>query len=390
MAEGSAGGSRRGRLIPAIVAATNARRRRAARCALSPRLLQSQSPPPASIPPPEEPIIAAREVVKRYGETIAVAGLDLAIWPGEIFGILGPNGAGKTTTLEMLEGLRAPERGMIRVAGFDPATEPERVHRVIGVQLQTTALFDYLSCAEIVALFAALYGADASPARVDGLLRLVGLEEKRRSRVDTLSGGQKQRLAVALALVNVPRIVFLDEPTTGLDPAARRALWQTIRDIRQAGTTVVLTTHYMDEAEQLCDRIAIMDRGRVVACDTPRALIDALGAEATVRAAVTGGTLAAAAAERLRGVVGAELMGQNGQTTLALRTADAQATLIDLLALAERERLTLSGLSTAQATLEDVFLARTGHVYEGDGILGGRVAGWQGDRGGPIWPVDRR
>src|SRR5215207_6841282 len=180
----------------------------------------------------DEPIISARDVVKRYGETVAVAGLSLTIWPGEIFGILGPNGAGKTTTLEMLEGLRAPDGGEMRVAGFDPVVEPERVHGVIGVQLQSTALFDYLSCAEIVALFAALYGADASPPRVERILALVGLEEKRRSRTNTLSGGQQQRLAIALALVNTPRIAFLDEPTTGLDPAARRTLWQTIRDIR--------------------------------------------------------------------------------------------------------------------------------------------------------------
>ena len=231
-----------------------------------------------------EPIIAAHGVVKRYDGTLAVDGLDLTVWPGEIFGILGPNGAGKTTTLEMLEGLRAPDAGTMRVAGFDPVSEPERLHQVIGVQLQTTALFDYLNCSEIVALFAALYGADASAVRVEQLLALVGLEEKQRARVNTLSGGQKQRLAVALALVNTPRITFLDEPTTGLDPVARRGLWQTVRDVRAAGATVVLTTHYMEEAEQLCDRIAIMDRGRVVACDTPRALINDLGADATIRA----------------------------------------------------------------------------------------------------------
>ena len=173
----------------------------------------------------DEPIISARDVVKRYDETVAVAGLDLTIWPGEIFGILGPNGAGKTTTLEIMEGLRAPDGGEIRVAGFDPVSEPERVHRVIGVQLQSTALFDYLTCAEIIALFAALYRADASPVRVERLLALVGLEEKRRSRINTLSGGQQQRLAIALALINTPRIAFLDEPTTGLDPVARRTLW---------------------------------------------------------------------------------------------------------------------------------------------------------------------
>ena len=315
----------------------------------------------------DDPIIAVRDVVKRYGDTVAVAGLDLTIWPGEIFGILGPNGAGKTTTLEMLEGLRAPDGGAMRVAGFDPVTEAKNVHRVIGVQLQSTALFDYLTCAEIVALFAALYGADASPARVDDLLALVGLAEKRRSRINTLSGGQQQRLAIALALVNTPRIAFLDEPTTGLDPAARRTLWQTIRDIRDAGTTVVLTTHYMEEAEQLCDRIAIMDRGRVVACDTPRALIHDLGADATVRASAQGGSLSPDDLHRLEGVVGAELRDGDDCKTLELRTTDAQATLIALLELAGRQRVTLSDLSTSQASLEDVFLARTGHRYEGDG-----------------------
>jgi ABC-2 type transport system ATP-binding protein len=315
----------------------------------------------------DDPIISARNVVKRYDETEAVAGLDLTIWPGEIFGILGPNGAGKTTTLEMLEGLRAPDGGEIRVAGFDPVAEPERVHRVIGVQLQSTALFDYLNCAEIIALFAALYGADASPARVERLLALVGLEEKQRSRINTLSGGQQQRLAIALALVNTPRITFLDEPTTGLDPAARRILWQTIRDIRDAETTVVLTTHYMEEAEQLCDRIAIMDRGRVVACDTPRALIQQLGDDATVRASVQQGSIAHDDLQRLEGVVTAELRDRDGNESLELRTTDAQATLIALLHLAQRQHVTLSGLSTSQASLEDVFLARTGHQYEGDG-----------------------
>jgi ABC-2 type transport system ATP-binding protein len=314
----------------------------------------------------DDPMIAAHDVVKRYGGTTAVAGLDVVVWPGEIFGILGPNGAGKTTTLEMLEGLRAPDSGAIQVAGRDPVREPKRVHAVIGVQLQTTALFDYLNCAEILALFASLYRANASPARVDELLRLVGLEEKGRSRINTLSGGQQQRLAVALALVNTPRIVFLDEPTTGLDPAARRTLWDTIRDIRAAGTTVVLTTHYMEEAEQLCDRIAIMDRGRVVACDTPQALIRDLGAEATVRAMTDSQGFTVDQLESLAGVVAAEFDPGDGGAAIALRTTDAQATLVDLLELARRQGARLTGLGASQATLEDVFLARTGHRYEGD------------------------
>ena len=330
-----------------------------------PPLTRGASPPTAA--QTDDPIIAAHDVVKRYDGTTAVAGLDLIVWPGEIFGILGPNGAGKTTTLEMLEGLRAPDSGTITVAGFDPVREPERVHGVIGVQLQTTALFDYVTCAEILALFAALYRTDSSRERVAQLLSLVGLQEKAGSRTNTLSGGQQQRLAVALALVNTPRIVFLDEPSTGLDPAARRALWQTIREIRAGGTTVVLTTHYMEEAEQLCDRIAIMDHGRVVDCDTPRALINDLRADATVRAAVEGGGLPPAMLEALTGVVATEIETGDGGDTIALRTTDAQATLIALLELAREQRVTLTGLGTTQATLEDVFLARTGHRYEGDG-----------------------
>jgi ABC-2 type transport system ATP-binding protein len=264
----------------------------------------------------------------------------------------------------MLEGLRAPDAGEMRVAGFDPVADPNQVHRVIGVQLQSTALFDYLNCTEIIALFAALYGADASPARVEHLLTLVGLEEKRHSRSNTLSGGQQQRLAIALALVNTPRIAFLDEPTTGLDPAARRTLWQTIRDIRDEKTTVVLTTHYMEEAEQLCDRIAIMDRGRVVACGTPRALIQQLGADAMVRATMQDGSITGEDLRGLEAVVAADLRDRDGSQSFELRTTDAQATLTALLLLAQRQHVTLSGLSTTQASLEDVFLARTGHQYE--------------------------
>ncbi len=305
-----------------------------------------------------------RDVVKRYGDTTAVAGIDLTVWPGEIFGILGPNGAGKTTTLEMLEGLRAPSSGELRVAGFNPVTQAEQVHRVIGVQLQSTALFDYLSAGEIIALFANLYGADASPSRVQQLLTLVGLQEKAGARIDALSGGQKQRVALALALVNSPRITFLDEPTTGLDPTARRTLWRTVQDIRAAGTTVVLTTHYMEEAEHLCDRIAIMDRGRVVACDTPRALIRDLGAEATIRAEVQGNALTREQLAALPAVVGADLQARGEQELLELRTTDAQTTLIALLELTRSLGVTLSGLGSAQATLEDVFLARTGRPYE--------------------------
>ncbi|HYO29585.1 MAG TPA: ABC transporter ATP-binding protein [Thermomicrobiales bacterium] len=322
-------------------------------------------PPPISIP---TPIIEARGLEKRYGDHLAVDGLDLAVLDGEIFGILGPNGAGKTTTLEMIEGLRAPDAGEVRVAGFDPVADGDKVRRLIGVQLQSTALFDYLSVAELVELFAGLYDVDGSPTRVASLIGLVGLAEKARARVAQLSGGQRQRVAIALALVNDPRIVVLDEPTTGLDPIARRALWATIRSIRDGGATVVLTTHSMDEAETLCDRVAVMDRGRVIACDAPAALVRALGTDATIRARAAGG-LDVAALAALPGVVGveAEGVGTDNSTPcehIRLRSANAQATLLGLLALAEAEGSTLTDLSSTQATLEDVFLALTGRGYE--------------------------
>ena len=314
--------------------------------------------------PTGDPIIDIRGLVKRYGKLTAVDGIDLAVYPCEIFGILGPNGAGKTTTLEMIEGLRAPDAGTIRVAGFDPVRQAAQVHKIIGVQLQSTALFDYLSAAELVALFADLYGVDSSAGRVNELLEMVGLVEKAGSRVNQLSGGQRQRLAVAIALVNSPKIAFLDEPTTGLDPNARRGLWRTIREVRDAGTTVVLTTHYMEEAEVLCDRVAIMDHGRVIECDTPTGLVRRLGAATTIRATIASGSLSNDELIELACVVDVGQESIDGLPTLFMRSNDAQASLIDLLDLAQRRGVTLAGLNTAQADLEDVFLARTGRRFD--------------------------
>lgn len=321
----------------------------------------------------EPAIIDARGLVKRYGGVNAVDGVDLTVQPREIFGILGPNGAGKTTTLEMIEGLRRPDAGTIRVAGIDAVANSDAVRRVIGVQLQTTALFDYLNAGELIELFAGLYGVDASAARVDELLGTVELQEKRRARVDEMSGGQQQRLSIALALVNRPRIVFLDEPTTGLDPQARRTLWQTVQDIRAAGATVVLTTHYMEEAEVLCDRVAIMDRGQVIACDTPVGLIRALGTTAGVHARVVAGDLPNAILAALPGVTGGGIEGGR----LHLHTTDAQETLIALLDLVRQHEVVLSDLSTSQPTLEDVFLSLAGRRYEHD-ESGGRGVGESG------------
>jgi ABC-2 type transport system ATP-binding protein len=217
--------------------------------------------------------IAVDGLRKAYGSLVAVDGISFRVKEREIFGLLGPNGAGKTTTVEILEGLRAADDGRAIVAGVDVRKEPDRVKGLIGVQLQSSAFFDGLSLLELLDMFAALYGR-----RVDAvaILKKVDLADKARSQVSKLSGGQKQRFSIATALVNEPRILFLDEPTTGLDPQARRNLWDLADSIRAEGRTIVLTTHYMDEAETLCDRVAIMDHGKILAMEPPDTLIQRL------------------------------------------------------------------------------------------------------------------
>jgi ABC-2 type transport system ATP-binding protein len=301
-----------------------------------------------------EEVIRIRGLRKRYGDVVAVDGVDLTVCRGEIFGILGPNGAGKTTMLEMVEGLRRPDEGEIEVAGHDAVREPGRLKGIIGVQLQTTALFDYLSVEETLSLFADLYGAGGSGERVLRLLEMVSLTEKRRERVSRLSGGQQQRLSIALALINDPQVVFLDEPTTGLDPQARRNLWGMVREVRAQGRTVVLTTHYMEEAEELCDRVAVMDHGRVLVCDTPLSLIRSLEVDATVL--VTADGQLDGGLERLPGVRGVERSGGD----VRLRTADVQETIVGLMRLASERDVRLRNLTVQSANLEDVFISYTG------------------------------
>jgi ABC-2 type transport system ATP-binding protein len=310
------------------------------------------------------PIIEARSLVKRYGDLYAVNDLDLTVYEGEIFGILGPNGAGKTTAIEMIEGIRTPDQGTIQVAGIDAVAEPRALRKVIGAQLQSTALFDYLSAAELIKLYCALYDVDDSPARIDELLSLVNLEEKRGAKVNELSGGQKQRLAITLALVNQPKVVFLDEPTTGLDPGARRLLWSTVQGVRNRGATVVLTTHYMEEAEVLCDRIALFDRGQMIACDTTQALVRSLNMNATINATVEQGVLDEGALTQLPDVTGATVTTSGTQPVLSLTTTNAQRAMIGLLDLATRTGVSLGDLRSSQANLEDVFLQLTGRSYE--------------------------
>lgn len=218
-------------------------------------------------------IISIKNLTKRYGELVAVNGISFEVKKGEIFGILGPNGAGKTTTLEMIETLRPVDEGTVVLAGIDVSKEPQKVKEIIGVQLQASSFFDYLNLEELLALFGSFYSLDVDASLI---LEEVGLIAKRKSYVKNLSGGQKQRFSIASALVNKPKVLFLDEPTTGLDPQARRNLWDLIETIRKKGMTIVITTHYMDEAEVLCDRVAVMDYGKIIALDTPDKLIDNL------------------------------------------------------------------------------------------------------------------
>lgn len=218
-------------------------------------------------------VISVKNLTKNYGSFQAVKGISFEVYEGEIFGLLGPNGAGKSTTLEIIETLRQKTEGEIIVAGHNIDRDVNAIKRVIGVQLQTSGFYPGLNLTELIHLFAGLYNEPVNPR---ALLQLVNLEEKAKNKFKELSGGQKQRFSIATTLINKPKIIFLDEPTTGLDPQARRNLWDLIRDIRSKGTTVIITTHYMDEAEILCDRVAILDQGKIIAINTPDHLIDDL------------------------------------------------------------------------------------------------------------------
>lgn len=218
-------------------------------------------------------IISVKDLVKKYGNFEAVKGISFDVMEGEIFGLLGPNGAGKSTTLEIIETLRDKTSGSVTVNGLDLDKHPNEIKQIIGVQLQTSGFYPGLNLLELIDLFAGLYNQKFNAKE---LLRSVNLEDKAKAKFKDLSGGQKQRFSIATTLINDPKIIFLDEPTTGLDPQARRNLWDLIRDIRAKGTTVIITTHYMDEAEILCDRIAIIDSGKIIAMDSPDKLIDEL------------------------------------------------------------------------------------------------------------------
>jgi ABC-2 type transport system ATP-binding protein len=301
-----------------------------------------------------DPVVHVRGLTKRYGDIQAVAGVDFDVARGEVFGLLGPNGAGKTTTVEILEGLRVPDGGEVEVLGLDVARHADALKPRIGISLQTAAMYPKLTVTELIDLFRSFYPKARPTAE---LIDALELGERRDAQSQVLSGGQRQRLAVALALVNDPELVFLDEPTTGLDPAARRSLWDLIGGLKADGRSVLLTTHYMEEAEILCDRIAIMDHGRILEMGT----VDELVSKRFKERAVRFDGLAGLSETELAGLPGVSGVKQDDAEVL-LYTTDVGPTIGALLALAEARGLEPQNLAIRRATLEDVFLDLTGRA----------------------------
>jgi ABC-2 type transport system ATP-binding protein len=307
--------------------------------------------------------LECRQLVKRYPgrpPVEAVRGLDLAVNEGECFGLLGPNGAGKTTTLEILEGLLDATSGEVEVLGLKWGTHDRQIRERIGISLQETKLADKLTVRETVTLFRSFYRSGISPEET---IRRVSLEDKANAHVVKLSGGQQQRLAVACAIVGEPQLLFLDEPTTGLDPQSRRQLWEIIRQFRDSGRTVMLTTHYMDEAERLCDRVAVVDQGRVIALGTPKELIAQLGGEHLIEFSLTNGV---PLIESELGRLPTTQSVRRAAESYVLSVEQPHVALPALLALLSASGHTLAHLTTRHATLEDVFVSLTGrHLEEG-------------------------
>jgi ABC-2 type transport system ATP-binding protein len=315
-----------------------------------------QTASPALKSPPAQTanqyILHVDNLVKRYGALTAVDGVSFDVSPGETFGLLGPNGAGKTTTLEIIEGLRKPDSGAITLLGRDAIRERAAVQQRIGVQLQSQALWPELTVHETLKTFSALF---RHRVPLEDLLERFALIEKRRSLVRDLSGGQRQRLSVATAMVNDPDIIFLDEPTTGLDPQARHAFWDLIRDVRAGGKTVIVTTHYMEEADALCERVAIMDRGQIIAVDTPRRLVQELPFDNTVQC-----TFAGDAPRDALTALPAVRDARNDNGSVVLFTSDVSATVAGLMRLSDDTGARIESLQVRTATLEDVFMSLTG------------------------------
>ncbi|MCU1336141.1 MAG: ABC-type multidrug transport system, ATPase component, partial [Bryobacterales bacterium] len=311
---------------------------------------------------PELPTKAAlrvRNLRKTYKDVVAVDGIDLEVLSGECFGLLGPNGAGKTTTIEICEGLTEADSGEVEVLGLRWSSDAATLRQRLGIQLQETQLAEKLTVLETLKLFRSFFRQGPG---ADEVIGLVQLEEKRDARVGALSGGQKQRLALACALVGDPDLLFLDEPTTGLDPQARRQLWELIEEFKEAGRTILLTTHYMDEAERLCDRVAIMDHGKVIAHGTPRELIASIGVEHVVEFSAGSTTLDLAGVSRIACV--RDVRSENG--TVLMQVTELHQAVPAVLAELGRQGVPLTELRTHSATLEDVFVHLTGRNLRDD------------------------
>ncbi len=304
------------------------------------------------MPENPQPTVELISVSKSYGDLKAVDNLSFTAYRGEVFGLLGPNGAGKTTTLEMIEGLREPDSGEIFVNGHNSKTDLQKVKEMIGVQLQSTSLYNKIKVGEALALYGGYYKNRRS---VDELLKLVSLEDKRNSYHKDLSGGQQQRLALALTLVNDPMVVFLDEPTTGLDPQARRNLWEIISEMRSDEKTVLLTTHYMEEAERLCDRIAIMDHGKIIAEGTPGELVSRMSVDSCLEFR-NNEALDLVQLQKLPNVTKTLTNGEN----IELFSRNPQETLVNLIELSKSQNAEIKDLHVRRATLEDLFIELTG------------------------------
>ena len=302
-----------------------------------------------------EAVLRVRDLRKAYQDVVAVGGLDLDVHRGECFGLLGPNGAGKTTTIEICEGLTPRDSGELEVLGMRWETDAAALKQRLGIQLQETQLSEKLTVEETVRLFRSYFRNGPTPEHV---IALVQLEEKRRARVGTLSGGQKQRLALACSLVGDPELLFLDEPTTGLDPQARRQLWDLIEEFKRAGRTILLTTHYMDEAERLCERVAIMDHGKIIALGSPRELVASIGVEHVVEFSADGAAQRLDLAE-LRAIEGVR-HAQADDGIVRMQVTALHRAVPALLAELVRRDIPLTELRTHSATLEDVFVTLTG------------------------------